>query len=73
MTHRALIILAFAGALAAGPAAAQSVKLIGEFRDWAAYTATESTGPVCFALAKPTEVTPSPDGFTGHFDASSGL
>jgi hypothetical protein len=48
----------------AGAAMAQSVKLLGEFRDWTAYTATESTGPVCFALSKPTEVTPSPDDFT---------
>lgn len=47
-----------------GAALAQSVKLLGEFRDWTAYTATESTGPVCFALSKPTEVTPSPDEFT---------
>lgn len=47
-----------------GAAMAQSVKLLGEFRDWTAYTATESTGPVCFALSKPTEVTPSPDEFT---------
>ena len=49
------------------PALAQSVKLIGEFRAWSAYSATESTGPVCFALAKPSEVTPSPDGFTEAF------
>ncbi|KQV09391.1 hypothetical protein ASC89_01485 [Devosia sp. Root413D1] len=47
-----------------GAAMAQSVKLLGEFRDWTAYTATESTGPVCFALSKPTEVSPSPDEFT---------
>ncbi len=47
-----------------GAAMAQSVKLLGEFRDWTAYTATESTGPVCFALSKPTEVSPSPDDFT---------
>jgi hypothetical protein len=47
-----------------GGAMAQSVKLLGEFRDWTAYTATESTGPVCFALSKPTEVSPSPDEFT---------
>ncbi|MBL8591396.1 MAG: hypothetical protein ABS35_10390 [Kaistia sp. SCN 65-12] len=47
-----------------GAAMAQSVKLLGEFRDWTAYTATESTGPVCFALSKPTEVAPSPDEFT---------
>lgn len=47
-----------------GAAVAQSVKLLGEFRDWTAYTATESTGPVCFALSKPTEITPSPDDFS---------
>ena len=47
-----------------GAAMAQSVKLLVEFRDWTAYTATESTGPVCFALSKPTEVSPSPDEFT---------
>ena len=50
--------------LLASSAMAQSVKLLGEYRDWTAYTATESTGPVCFALSKPTEVTPSPDDFT---------
>lgn len=47
-----------------GAAMAQSVKLLGEFRDWTAYTANESTGPVCFALSKSTEVSPSPDDFT---------
>ncbi len=54
-------------AFTAAPAMAQSVKLLGEFRAWSAYSATESTGPVCFALAKPTEVTPTPDGFTDAF------
>lgn len=56
-----------AALLCAAPALAQSVKLLGEFRAWSAYSATESTGPVCFALSKPTEVTPSPDGFTAAF------
>src|SRR5262249_44846576 len=46
------------------PAFAQSVRLIGEFRSWTAYAATEQTGPVCFALTQPTEITPQPDGFT---------
>ncbi|WP_156342904.1 hypothetical protein [Devosia sp. A16] len=65
MNLRALAALAtvLVPALSGG-AMAQSVKLLGEFRDWTAYTATESTGPVCFALSKPTEVTPSPDEFT---------
>jgi len=55
-----------AGLLAAGtaPAAAQAVKLIGEFRNWATYSATESTGPVCFAMTKSSEIDPVPDGFT---------
>lgn len=48
----------------AAPANAQAVKLLGQYRDWSAYTATEATGPVCFALARSTNVEPSPDGFT---------
>ncbi|RYG11977.1 MAG: hypothetical protein EON92_09365, partial [Burkholderiales bacterium] len=46
------------------PATAQSVRSLGEFRDWSAYSATEGTGPVCFALSKPTDVSPTPDGYT---------
>ncbi len=66
MLNRALLFAAtLATATSAVPAFAQSVKLLGEFRDWAAYTATESTGPVCFALSKPTDVSPSPDGYAG--------
>ncbi|MDB5540447.1 MAG: hypothetical protein JWQ89_2174 [Devosia sp.] len=65
MNFRAFAAIAIiAVPLLGGPAMAQSVKLLGEYRDWTAYTATESTGPVCFALSKPTEVTPSPDDFT---------
>lgn len=50
--------------LLTAPALAQQVKLIGEFRSWSAYSATEQTGPVCFALTRPTEIAPQPDGFT---------
>jgi len=53
--------------LSAAPALAQQVKLIGEFRSWSAYSATEQTGPVCFALTRPTEIAPQPDGFTEAF------
>lgn len=56
--------LGMAIALLAAPAHAQSVKLLGEFRSWSAYAATESTGPVCFALSKPVSTDPVPDGFT---------
>ena len=60
---RAATAIAIATLLTA-PALAQSVKLIGEFRSWSAYSAAEQTGPVCFALTRPTEITPQPDGFT---------
>ena len=51
-------------ALCATPAAAQSVQALGEFRDWAAYSAADGTGQVCFALSKPTDVSPAVDGYT---------
>jgi hypothetical protein len=53
-----------AAALAAMPATAQSVRLIGDYRDWSAYSATEGTGAVCFALTMPKEVSPTPEGAT---------
>lgn len=51
-------------ALGALPAAAQSVRLIGDYRDWSAYSATEGAGAICFAMSLPKEVTPTPEGFT---------
>ena len=61
----ALALLVLACQIA--PASAQSVKLIGEFRNWSAYSATDSVGPVCFAMSKPTDTTPVPDGYaTGY-------
>jgi hypothetical protein len=50
--------------LLAAPAAAQSVQALGDFRDWAAYSASDGTGQVCFALSKPTEISPQVDGYT---------
>jgi len=47
-----------------GPASAQSVRLVGDYRDWSAYSASEGAGALCFALSKPKEVTPTPDGYT---------
>ncbi|HTN63670.1 MAG TPA: invasion associated locus B family protein, partial [Devosia sp.] len=34
------------------------------FRDWSSYAASDGTGPVCFALTKPKEVKPQPDGYS---------
>ncbi len=68
MTGRALALaLAMTVAASAGPASAQSVTLIGEFRSWGAYAANESTGPVCFAMSKSTSVDPVPDGFVSAY------
>jgi hypothetical protein len=51
-------------ALCGAPALAQSVKSIGSFHDWSAYSAASGNGQICFAVAKPAEVSPSPDGYT---------
>ncbi|MEO6396757.1 MAG: invasion associated locus B family protein [Devosia sp.] len=50
-----------------GAASAQSVQLLGEFRDWSAFSASEGTGALCFAMAKSTIVEPTPDGFTDAY------
>lgn len=60
---RLTLSLLFALALT-GAASAQSVQLIGTFKDWAAYSASEGAGAVCFAMSKPATVDPSPDGYT---------
>lgn len=58
-------ILVFLGALALpGLTVAQSVRLLGDFRDWSAYAAPEGAGAQCFTITRPTEVTPIPEGYT---------
>ena len=65
MTVRFEAAFAFLTAISiAGSAAAQSVQVIGTFKDWAAYSASEGAGAVCFAMSKPSTVDPSPDGYT---------
>lgn len=56
-------ILAF-GILGGIPVLAQSVRLIGDFRDWSAYATSEGAGALCFALSKPQDIDPIPDGYT---------
>jgi hypothetical protein len=66
-SNRAAVVFAallLGAGLVSGEASAQSVKSLGDFRDWSAYSAAEGAGSVCFAVAKPTDVTPSPDGYT---------
>lgn len=60
---RALLPIALVG-LSLSPAAAQAVRLIGDYRSWSSYAATESGAPICFAMTKSADVQPLPDGFT---------
>lgn len=47
----------------AGSAMAQSVQVLGDFRDWSAFTASESSGRLCFSMSQPTSTTPEPEGY----------
>ena len=53
--------------VAASPAAAQSVRVLGDFRDWSAYATSDSAGKICFVLSEPVETEPEPDGYTGAY------
>jgi hypothetical protein len=65
MTVRPLLLLSFCASVAlTGAAEAQSVTLIGTFKVWSAYSASEGAGAMCFAMSKPSSVDPSPDGYT---------
>lgn len=67
MAHRwraAAAIAGFAAAFSADPALAQAVKQLGVYHDWTVYSANTGNGAICFAVSKPVEVTPSPDGYT---------
>jgi hypothetical protein len=64
MFQRALLPAALDSVLLARAAQAPSVRLNGDDRDWSAYSASEGAGALCFALSKPTEVDPTPDGYT---------
>ena len=45
-------------------AVAQSVQVLGDFRNWSAFTANDGAGIICFSMSKPKEVEPTPDGYT---------
>ncbi|RUT29378.1 hypothetical protein EMQ25_14760 [Arsenicitalea aurantiaca] len=44
------------------PAAAQ-VQLLGDFNRWSSYSASEGGNAICFALTRPSETNPTPDGY----------
>jgi hypothetical protein len=66
LPHRFKTLIAFAVLLGgfALPAQAQTVQLLGDFNAWSSYSATEGGGEICFALTRPTEVEPSPEGYS---------
>lgn len=47
-----------------GGAQAQSVRILGDYRDWSAYATSDDAGQLCFAMTKPETVTPQPDEYT---------
>lgn len=56
----ALASLAFVAlVMGAAPAAAQSVRVLGEHNAWTAYATTESADQICFALSRPTATEPA--------------
>lgn len=54
-------------AICAQAAQAQSVRLLGDYRDWSAYTTSDGAGKLCFVLSKPQDVRPTPDGYTESY------
>lgn len=47
-----------------GGAQAQSVRLLGDYRDWSAFATSDDAGQLCFAMTKPETVSPQPDEYT---------
>lgn len=60
---KSVLLLTFAAILSSGTAYGQSVQVLGEFRDWAAYTANDGGGPICFVMSRPKTTEPEPDGY----------
>lgn len=64
MILRPILLGAVLSALLPATVFAQAVQAIGTFKDWSAYSASEGAGALCFAMSKPTDVSPMPDGYT---------
>ncbi len=63
----AVAAMVFAAFFGSGVVVAQSVQVLGEFRDWSAYSANDGGGPICFAMTRSKETKPEPEGYTGGF------
>lgn len=60
----ALVLALMVSLLWSGTVYAQSVSLLGDFRDWSAYATKDGVSKICFIISKPTATDPSPDGYT---------
>lgn len=67
LAHIAMGLLASVLVCAPVPAFAQSVRLIGDFQQWSAYTTSEGASKLCFAMSKPSQTDPLPDDFTAAY------
>jgi hypothetical protein len=56
---KSLALLAFAPLLAAAAPAESQPKLLGEYKDWAAYTFDDGRGEICYAVSKPKKLEPA--------------
>jgi hypothetical protein len=52
-------LVAAAPAPTPAPTAAPAPKLLGEYKDWAAYTIVEPRGEICYAVSKPKKSDPA--------------
>ncbi len=64
---RLILLLLFVLLPGISGANAQSVRVLGEFRDWSAYTANDGEGPICFVMSRPQKTEPEPEGYEGAF------
>lgn len=64
---RPIVIAAICLFAGIGSAQAQSVKLLGDYNDWSAYTTSDGAGKLCFVLSKPQDIRPQPEGYTASY------
>lgn len=51
-------------ALGVGPTLAQAIKQLGTYQSWSAYSASQGSDAICFAMTQASGVTPTPDGYS---------
>lgn len=56
-------VLGLALGMSADVAMAQSVQVLGDYRDWSSYTANDGGGVICFATTSPQSTQPIPDDY----------